>query len=240
MPAVEAEALTKRYSTNVAVDGISFTVERGSLFGFLGPNGSGKSTTVRMLCGLLAPSSGTARVGGLDPMESAKLLHHKIGYMAQGFALYPDLSCAENLEFCARAQGLKAADAREKKRHVAELTGVGRYYHTRAARLSGGWQRRLGLAAALLHDPEVLFLDEPTGGVDPVARRELWDLFAEMAQQGKTFFITTHDLDEAQHCSRVGYLLDGNLLACGSVDELRRGERTLEDGLIALVRGRRR
>ncbi len=238
--AIESEALTKRYGPNVAVDGISFTVERGSLFGFLGPNGSGKSTTVKMLCGLLAPSAGKARVDGLDPMGSAKQLHRRIGYMAQGFALYPDLSCAENLEFCARAQGLKLQDARESKERVAELTGVARYDRIRAGRLSGGWQHRLALAAALIHDPEVLFLDEPTSGVDPVARRELWDLFAAMAHKGKTFFITTHDLDEAQRCSRIGYVLDGSLLACGSVDELRGGERTLEDGLVALVRRSRR
>ncbi len=238
MHAIEAEALTKRYGTNVAVDEISFTVERGSLFGFLGPNGSGKSTTVKMLCGLIAPSSGRARVGGLDPMTSTKLLHRRIGYMAQGFALYPDLSCAENLEFYARAQGLKPNVARERKDRVAQITGIERYYGERAGRLSGGWQRRLALAAALLHDPHVLFLDEPTSGVDPVARRELWELFAAMAREGTTFFITTHDMDEAQRCARIGYVLDGTLLACGSADELRNGNETLEDGLVALVRVR--
>lgn len=194
----------------------------------LGPNGSGKSTTVKMFCGLVSPSNGEARVRG------------RVGYMAQGFALYSDLTCEENLEFFARAFRLPRSRARERKRDVARLTGIERHYDKRAGHLSGGWQRRLALAVALVHDPDVLFLDEPTAGVDPVARRELWDVFYALARDGKTFFVTTHDMDEARRCSRIGYLLDGSLLALGSAEDLQTQTATssLEDALVTLVRKR--
>lgn len=236
--AIEAHGLTKRYGSQTVVDALTLGVERGSLFGLLGPNGSGKSTTVKILCGLVSPSAGSARICEFDAVRGGRALRRRIGYMAQGFALYPDLTCEENLEFCARAYGMKPQHARDRKRFVARLAGIDRYYTTRAGHLSGGWQRRLGLAAALLHDPDVAFLDEPTAGVDPVARRELWQLFNELAAGGKTFFITTHDIDEAQRCSRVGYVLDGKLLGCGSVADLQYMTATtnLEDALVALVR----
>ncbi|MHB8434153.1 MAG: ABC transporter ATP-binding protein [Candidatus Tyrphobacter sp.] len=227
--------MVKRYGEDAVVDAVSFSVESGSLFGLLGPNGSGKSTTVKMLCGLVAASAGSARVGGFDSRSRAGAARLQIGYMAQGFALYRDLTCDENLEFCARAYGLSPSVSRARKRVVYELTGTGRFKDQRAGRLSGGWQRRLGLAAALLHDPTVLFLDEPTAGVDPVARRELWDLFYELAAGGKTFFITTHDMDEARRCSRIGYMLEGALLVCGTIAEVRGSHETLEDALVALV-----
>jgi ABC-type multidrug transport system ATPase subunit len=234
--AIDADALSKRYGARLAVNGVSFSVERGTIFGFLGPNGSGKSTTVRMLCGLVMPTSGSARVDGRDPRRSSNALRHAIGYMAQGFALYADLTCDENLEFCARAHAMPAATARERKRLVGSLTGIERYASIRAGQLSGGWQRRLALAAALLHDPSTLFLDEPTGGVDPVARNDLWDLFDDLARDGKTLFVTTHDIGEAERCTRLGYMLDGDLLAIGTVDELRGNSGTLEAGLVSLVR----
>ncbi len=191
-----------------------------------------------MLCGLVTPTCGTARVAGLNALVGGKELRRRIGYMAQGFTLYSELTCEENLEFCARAYGLGRRQAREKKQEVTALTGLERYYDVRAGRLSGGWQRRLGLAAALLHDPDVFFLDEPTGGVDPVARRDLWDLFYALAAAGKTFFITTHDMHEAQRCSHIAYLLDGVVLGCGCSEELlaATGAATLEDSLVALVR----
>lgn len=210
------------------MDALTLAVGRGTLFALLGPNGSGKSTTVKMFCGLLAPSEGQARVDG------------RVGYMAQGFALYPDLTCEENLEFFARAFRLPRHHAQLRKREVAHLTGIERYYTRRAGHLSGGWQRRLALAVALVHDPDVLFLDEPTAGVDPVARRDLWAIFYALARGGKTFFVTTHDMDEARRCSRIGYLLDGSLLALGTAEELQNQTKSpsLEDALVTLVRQR--
>jgi ABC-type multidrug transport system ATPase subunit len=242
MLAIEAKSLTKSYGPHVAVDNVSFEVARGEIFGFLGPNGSGKSTMVRMLCGLLTVSSGRAFVDGVEVESAGREIGRRIGYMAQGFALYEDLTCEENLEFCARAYRLTRERARRRKSEVMALTGVERYRNRRAAELSGGWQRRLGLAAALLHEPNVLFLDEPTSGVDPVARHDLWAVFAELAADGTTFFITTHDIDEAKRCTRVAYISDGRLLACGSVESLcRDGDaRSLEASLVALVRGAQR
>ena len=192
-----------------------------------------------MFCGLVSPSSGAAFISGLDAVNGGSAVRRRVGYMAQGFALYGDLTCEENLEFCARAYGLKPAYARERKKFVSQLSGIERFYTTRADKLSGGWQRRLGLAAALLHDPEIAFLDEPTAGVDPVARRELWSLFKELTKSGKTFFITTHDIDEAERCERVGYVLDGKMLACSTIDDLERTTSTtnLEDALVVLVKG---
>lgn len=238
MFAIEARGLTKSYGGQLAVDDVSFSVTKGTIFGFLGPNGSGKSTTVRMLCGLLDPTSGEAYVDGVDVASLGRNIGLRIGYMAQGFALYDDLTCDENLEFCALAYRLRRDRAERRKREVMALTGVERYRDRRAAELSGGWQRRLGLAAALLHEAKVLFLDEPTSGVDPVARHDLWKLFAELAADGVTFFITTHDVDEAKRCSRIAYISDGKLLACGGVEDLCcDGEaRSLEASLVALVR----
>lgn len=230
MSAIEANGLTKRYGTRIAVDGLNLAVERGTIFGFLGPNGSGKSTTVRMLCGLVRPSGGDARIEGLDVVAAGNVLRRRVGYMAQGFSLYRDLTAAENLEFFARAYGLQRDRAVERKRDAVALTGIEPHLGVRADHLSGGWQRRLALAVALLHDPAVMFLDEPTAGVDPVARRELWEVFFGLAERGKTFFVTTHDMNEAQRCSKIGYLLDGKLLAT------LRPSASLEDELIALVR----
>ncbi|HEY9085997.1 MAG TPA: ABC transporter ATP-binding protein [Candidatus Tyrphobacter sp.] len=237
-PAIEARGLTKRYGARTAVNGVSFSVERGCVFGFLGPNGSGKSTTVKMLCGLVTPSAGSARIDGISVARAPKAVRRRIGYMAQGFTLYGDLTGEENLEFYARAYGLPRARARLRMTEAAAWTGVAPHLGMRAERLSGGWQRRLALAAALLHDPPVLFLDEPTSGIDPVARHELWELLLRLAASGKTVFVTTHSMDEAERCARLAYILDGELLACGSIDDLRHGAgvERLEDAIVALVR----
>lgn len=214
-PAIVIEALTKRFGDRDVVDRLSLTVDAGSIFGFLGPNGSGKSTTIKMLCGLLRPTSGAARVAGHDVATQSDLVRRSIGYMAQGFTLYGDLTVDENLEFFARAYGLgRAGEAR--KREVIEIVGIGAYANYLAARLSGGWQRRLALAAALIHDPPVVFLDEPTSGIDPVARRNLWDLLFRLTAAGKTFFVTTHYMDEAERCGSLAYIFNGRLLASGS------------------------
>lgn len=236
MFAIEVRDLTKRYGGQTVVDGVSFSVPAGSMFAFLGPNGSGKSTTVRMLCGLERASGGSALVNGAHVAGGGRDALRQIGYMAQGFALYNDLTCAENLELCARAYGLGHGRAQTRKSVVVELSGIGKYLQTRAKALSGGWQRRLGLAAALLHDPAVVFLDEPTAGVDPVARRGLWQTFANLVADGKTFFITTHDTAEASRCEKIGYIYDGKLLACDSPRTICSSPTyELEDALFDLV-----
>jgi ABC-type multidrug transport system ATPase subunit len=193
-----------------------------------------------MLCGLVKPTAGSARIDGISVTRDAKAVRRHIGYMAQGFAFYGDLTSQENLEFYTRAYGLSRARARERIAEVVSWTGIGPHLRQRADRLSGGWQRRLALAAALIHDPPVVFLDEPTAGIDPVARREVWELLLRLAANGKTFFVTTHAMDEAQRCGHLAYILEGELLACGSSDDLRRsagGEGlSLEDAIVSLVR----
>jgi len=216
--AIALEGLTKRYAGRTVVDGVSFSVATGSIFGFLGPNGSGKTTTIKMLCGLVRPSAGRAQVAGFDVEAQASRVRRAIGYMAQGFALYGDLTVAENLEFYARAYGVK--NGAERKRTVVEIVGIGAYLDYLSSTLSGGWQRRLALACALLHDPAVVFLDEPTAGIDPVARRDLWDLLFRLAATGKTFFVTTHYMDEAERCSSLAYIYQGHVLAQGSPEEI--------------------
>jgi ABC-2 type transport system ATP-binding protein len=217
--AIVAENLVKHYGDHPAVDGISFTVDAGSIFGFLGPNGSGKSTTIKMLCGLVHPTSGKGEVAGYDVATQGDEVRRSIGYMAQGFTLYSDLTVDENLEFYARAYSLGRRGA-QRKREVVDIVGIGNYVHYLAGTLSGGWQRRLALAAALIHDPPVVFLDEPTAGIDPVARRDLWDLLFTLTAAGKTFFVTTHYMDEAERCSSLAYIYLGHLLASGSPEEI--------------------
>lgn len=221
MNAIELHGLTKRYGDQTVVDDLSIDVEAGTIFGFLGPNGSGKTTTIKMLCTLVRPSSGNARINGHDVAREGDAVRQSIGYMAQAFGLYGDLTVAENLEFYARAYGLSGERRRNRIAAVIELVGIGAFLHRRGEHLSGGWQRRLALACALMHEPPVIFLDEPTAGIDPVARRELWDLIFSQAQHGTTFFVTTHYMDEAERCGKIGYILDGSLIAYGSVKELR-------------------
>lgn len=219
---IEARALTKRYGDHAVVNHIDLHVESGSIFGFLGPNGSGKSTTIKMLCGLVSPSSGSASVAGHDVERDGDAVRRAIGYMSQSFSLYGDLTVDQNLEFYGRAYGLDPSKRARRKHEVAALTGVERFSSQQARTLSGGWKQRLALASALLHEPSVLFLDEPTAGIDPVARRDLWDLLFKLAGDGATLFVTTHYMDEAERCSRVGYIYEGDLIAQGSLDELRR------------------
>jgi len=218
--AIVIDALTKIYGDRAVVDAISLSVASGSVFGFLGPNGSGKTTTIKMLCGLVHPNSGKATVNGFDVVTQSDSVRRSIGYMAQGFALYGDLTVDENLEFYSRAYGLGKRGA-QRKSEVIEIVGIGRYRHYLGAQLSGGWQRRLALAAALIHDPLLVFLDEPTAGIDPVARRDLWDLLFQLTAKGKTFFVTTHYMDEAERCSSLAYIYEGQLLAKGSPEEIR-------------------
>jgi ABC-type multidrug transport system ATPase subunit len=219
---IECQDLTKKFGHFTAVDRVSFSITKGSIFGFLGPNGSGKSTVIRMLCGILKPTSGTARIAGIDVATQADELNYIVGYMSQKFSLYDELTAIENLRFYGRLYGLRGAALKPRIQELVDLTHLEPYLTRRAGLLSGGWRQRLAMACALVHKPRVLFLDEPTAGIDPVARRELWDLLFEFSSQGITLFVTTHYMDEAERCSRVAYIYMSKLVVCGEPDDLKR------------------
>jgi len=221
MYAVEAINLTKRFGDFTAVDGISFQVERGEIFAFLGPNGCGKTTTIRMLCGILAPSSGTGRVAGHDIVTESARVKGQIGYMSQRFSLYEDLTARENLEFYAGVYQVPRRERGERIRTLISLAGLEGREREPVANLSGGGRQRLALACSIVHAPPILFLDEPTAGVDPTSRRRFWDMIYDLSEQGVSVFVTTHYMDEAEHAHRVGLMLAGRLVACESPEGLK-------------------
>jgi ABC-2 type transport system ATP-binding protein len=210
---LEVAGLTKKFGTFTAVDHVTFSVQPGEVLGYLGPNGSGKTTTIRMLCGLLTPTEGTARIMGIDVFKNPEQVKPLIGYMSQKFSLYDDLTVLENLEFYAGVYEIPINEEKKRIDEILHLAGLQERPNFPTYELSGGWRQRLALGCAILHRPRLLFLDEPTSGVDPVARREFWDLIYEMAAQGTTVFITTHYMDEAEHCNRVAFMYRSRLMA---------------------------
>ncbi len=219
--AIRSEGLTKKFGDFTAVDQVSFEVKKGEIFGFLGANGAGKSTTIRMLCGLLEPTSGTAKVAGYDINTQTELLKRRIGYMSQRFSLYEDLTVEENIRFFGGVYGLGADRIRDRKDWIIGMAGLRGREKSLTRELSGGWKQRLALGCAIVHEPDIVFLDEPTGGVDPVSRRNFWDLINELSTEGVTVLVTTHYLDEAEYCNSIILINAGRLIAQGSPKELK-------------------
>jgi ABC-2 type transport system ATP-binding protein len=214
--AVEVVELTKKFGDFTAVDGVTFSIQRGEIFGFLGPNGAGKTTTIRMLLGLLAPTSGQATVLGYDIVRRAEEIRRHIGYMSQRFSLYQDLTVAENLNFFGGAYGVRGARLAARKEVILKMAGLRGRENELAKNLSGGWRQRLALGCAILHEPEMIFLDEPTAGVDPISRREFWDLLYELSDEGHTVLVTSHYLDEMEHCTNLSLINNGRIIVQGS------------------------
>ena len=234
--AVETHNLTRRFDGLTAVAQLNLRIERGEVFGLLGPNGSGKTTTIRMLCGLLEPSEGSALVAGIDVTVAPEQIKQRIGYMAQKVGMYEDLTVAENLDFYAGIYGLARAAKRSRVQAVIEFLDLRERLVQLAGELSGGWKQRLALACALIHEPDLLFLDEPTAGVDPAARRRFWQTIHDLARGGTTVLVTTHYMDEAEQCLRLGMMSRGHLIALGTPTEVAAqvGGRTLEDAFVIL------
>ena len=219
--AVVVKNLEKRFGSFIAVNRVSFEVQKGEIFGFLGPNGAGKSTTIRMLCGILSPTGGTGIVAGFDVRTEPEKIKANIGYMSQKFSLYEDLTVEENIDFYSGIYRIRPENKKERKEWVIEMAGLQDRRHSRTGILSGGWKQRLAFGCAILHEPPIIFLDEPTAGVDPVSRRQFWDLIYELSGKGVTTFVTTHYMDEAEYCNRIGLIYRGDLIAIGSPDTLK-------------------
>lgn len=230
--AIEIRNLTKRFGEFVAVNNISFDVKRGEVFGFLGPNGSGKTTVIRILIGLLSASSGSGKVLGYDIMKDNEKIRKHIGYMSQKFSLYEDLTVEENLDFYAGVYCIPKNKIEEKKKEILKMADLEGKEHMITSNLSGGWKQRLALGCAIIHEPEMLFLDEPTGGVDPVARRQFWDIIYNLSKQGVTILVTTHYMDEAEHCNSIGFLYYGNILSLDTPENMK--EKVIDGDIVEI------
>ena len=230
--AVTVENLEKRFGSFQAVNQVSFQVKKGEIFGFLGPNGAGKSTTIRMLCGIIVPTAGKATVTGFDVCKEAEQIKAHIGYMSQKFSLYEDLTVEENIDFYSGIYQIPADQKLERKEWVIKMAGLDEHRNSLTAVLAGGWRQRLALGCALLHKPPVIFLDEPTSGVDPISRRSFWDLIYQLASEGVTVFVTTHYMDEAEYCDRLAMIYRGELVAIGTPDELK--QQYMQDDILNL------
>jgi ABC-2 type transport system ATP-binding protein len=239
MMSVEVQGLTKKFGDFAAVDHVSFTVEKGEIFGFLGANGAGKTTTIRMLCGLLEPSEGSGSVAGFDINREYNKIKHRIGYMSQKFSLYNDLTAWENIEFYGGIYGLRDKEIKERSRELFAIIGLEELKDKLTASIPMGWKQRLALCASLLHDPEIIFLDEPTSGVDPLSRRNFWKLIYQLSDMGKTVFVTTHYMDEAEYCHRLSIMKQGRIIEMDNPRSLKEKYRvkTMQDVFLASVRG---
>jgi ABC-2 type transport system ATP-binding protein len=235
--AVEIQDLVKRFGDFVAVDHVSLNVHRGEIFGFLGPNGAGKSTTIRILCGLLAPTSGRTMVAGFDVAADPESVRKNIGYMSQKFSLYDDLTVEENIDFFSGIYGVPKKDRSDRKHYVLGMAGLTGRRQSLTQLLSGGWKQRLALGCAILHNPPILFLDEPTSGVDPIARRAFWDLIYDLSAAGQTVFVTTHYMDEAEYCNRLALMYKGRVVALGAPRDLKRerNAKSMEEVFVATI-----
>jgi ABC-2 type transport system ATP-binding protein len=235
--AVEIDDLVKKFGSFVAVEHVSLKVGKGEIFGFLGPNGAGKSTTIRVLCGLLTPTSGRASVGGFDVAHDPESIRRNIGYMSQKFSLYDDLTVEENIHFFSGIYGVPKNLRDERRDYVLKMAGIQDQHATMTRLLPGGWKQRLALGCAILHDPPILFLDEPTSGVDPIARRGFWDLIYQLSEAGRTVFVSTHYMEEAEYCHRVALMYRGRVIALGSPKELKDKLKvlTMEEVFIAMI-----
>jgi ABC-2 type transport system ATP-binding protein len=220
-PAIQARSLEKRFGNFTAVDGIDFEVQKGKIFGFLGPNGSGKTTTIRMLLGLLQPTNGDVEVLGIPVKDHPERIRPHIGYMSQRFSLYNDLTVMQNLQFYGKAYGLRNVVLKERIQLAINVAGLEGHEKTKTRDLAGGWRQRLALGAAILHRPKIIFLDEPTAGVDPVSRRAFWDLLYNLVTEGVTVFVTTHYMDEAEHCHHLAFIQRGRLIAYGTPEQIK-------------------
>jgi ABC-2 type transport system ATP-binding protein len=219
--AIQADNLTRRFGKFTAVDGISFSLPYGSIFGFLGANGAGKSTAIRMLCGILAPTSGTGRVAGFDVATQPEQIKTAIGYVSQRFSLYGDLTVVENLSFYGRIYGLHHEKLQQRIEDILALTGLEKFRDRLAAELSGGWKQKLAIANAFLHQPKIMFLDEPTAGIDPISRRSIWELLYQLADRGVALFVTTHYMEEAERCNTIAFISHGKILKIGTPSQLK-------------------
>jgi len=236
-PSVRVENLVKRFGDFVAVDQITFSVEKGEIFGFLGSNGAGKSTTIRMLCGLLRPSGGNAWVGGFDVFSQSEEIKQNIGYMSQKFSLYDELTVEENIDFFSDIYSTPRGSQQQLKQEILEMAGLEERKNTMTRLLPRGWKQRLALGCAVLHQPPILFLDEPTSGVDPIARRQFWELIYQLSERGQTIFVTTHYMDEAEYCHRLALMHEGRIIALDTPRALRNAyqSQSLDDVFVAMI-----